>query len=108
MKLLTTSLAMALALIGATASPFVVVAQTAEKAQAEVRKIDKDAKKVTLKHGPIKSLDMPPMTMVFQVRDDSLFSKLQVGGKIRFTAENQQGAFVITSVESEENPKESK
>ncbi|MEN9539385.1 MAG: hypothetical protein RLZZ126_1620 [Pseudomonadota bacterium] len=70
-----------------------------EMAEAEVRKVDKDAKKVTLKHGPIKNLDMPGMTMVFQVRDDKLFDKLVTGEKIRFSAEQQQGAFVVTEVE---------
>jgi Cu(I)/Ag(I) efflux system periplasmic protein CusF len=67
--------------------------------EAEVRKVDKDAKKVTLKHGPIKNLDMPGMTMVFQVRDAALFDKLVVGEKIMFTAEQLQGAFVMTGAE---------
>jgi Cu(I)/Ag(I) efflux system periplasmic protein CusF len=67
--------------------------------EAEVRKVDKDAKKVTLKHGPIKNLDMPGMTMVFQVRDAALFDKLVVGAKIMFTAEQLQGAFVMTGAE---------
>lgn len=67
--------------------------------EAEVRKVDKEAKKVTLKHGPIKNLDMPGMTMVFQVRDAALFDKLVVGEKIMFTAEQLQGAFVMTGAE---------
>ena len=67
--------------------------------EAEVRKIDKDAKKITLKHGPIKNLDMPGMTMVFQVKDIALIDKLAVGDKIMFTAEQQQGAFVVTGAE---------
>jgi Cu(I)/Ag(I) efflux system periplasmic protein CusF len=67
--------------------------------EAEVRKVDKEAKKVTLKHGPIKNLDMPGMTMVFQVRDAALFDKLTAGDKIMFTAEQLQGAFVVTGVE---------
>ncbi len=70
-----------------------------EMAEAEVRKVDKDSKKVTLKHGPIKNLDMPGMTMVFQVRDEKLFDKLAAGEKIKFTAEQLQGAFVVTGVE---------
>ncbi len=73
-----------------------------EMADAEVRKVDKDAKKVTLKHGPIKNLDMPSMTMVFQVRDEKLFDKLVSGEKIKFTAEQLQGAFVVTGVEKAE------
>ena len=70
-----------------------------DMAEAEVRKIDKDAKKVTLKHGPIKNLDMPGMTMVFQVKDATLFDKFVVGDKILFTAEQQQGAYVMTGGE---------
>ena len=74
-----------------------------EMTEAEVRKVDKDTKKVTLKHGPIKNLDMPSMTMVFQVRDEKLFDKLVSGEKIKFTAEQLQGAFVVTAVEKAES-----
>ena len=80
-------------------SPVAKSADPKDMSQAEVRKIDKDAKKVTLNHGPIKNLDMPAMTMVFQVKDASLFDKLVVGEKILFTAEQQQGAFVVTGAE---------
>ncbi len=80
------------------------MAQSANKdwADAEVRKVDKDAKKITLKHGPIKNLDMPPMTMVFQVKDPALLEKLAAGDKIRFSAEQQQSAYVVTAVEKVE------
>lgn len=70
-----------------------------EMTDAEVRKVDKDAKKVTLKHGPIKNLDMPAMTMVFQVKDAALLDKIAEGDRIRFTAEQQQGAYVVTGVQ---------
>ena len=70
-----------------------------DAAEGEVRKIDKDAKKITLKHGPIKNLDMPGMTMVFQVKDVTLLDKLAAGDKIMFTAEQLQGAMVVTSAE---------
>lgn len=75
---------------------------TKDMAEAEVRKVDKDSKKITLKHGPIKNLEMPGMTMVFQVRDAALLDKLALlapGDKIMFTAEQQQGAFVVTAAE---------
>jgi Cu(I)/Ag(I) efflux system periplasmic protein CusF len=62
--------------------------------EGEVRKVDKETKKITLKHG-----DMPGMTMVFQVKDSALLEKLAVGDKIMFTAERQQGAFVVTGAE---------
>ena len=73
-----------------------------DMSEAEVRKIDKDAKKITLKHGPIKNLEMPGMTMVFQVRDAALLDKLALlvpGDKIMFSAEQQQGAYVVTGAE---------
>jgi Cu(I)/Ag(I) efflux system periplasmic protein CusF len=111
MKLFTTTLLVSLLSLGAIAQTSTApapVATTASPAkdmaakdmtEAEVRKVDKDAKKVTLKHGPIKNLDMPGMTMVFQVRDAALFDKLVVGEKIMFTAEQLQGAFVMTGAE---------
>ncbi len=74
-------------------------APASDMAEAEVRKVDKDAKKITLKHGPIKNLDMPAMTMVFQVKDAALLDKVAAGDKVRFTAEQQQGAYVVTGVE---------
>ena len=67
--------------------------------EGEVRKVDKDAKKITLKHGPIKNLDMPAMTMVFQVKDAALLDKLAAGDKIMFMVEQQQGAMVVTGAE---------
>ena len=67
--------------------------------EAEVRKVDLGARKITLKHGPIKNLDMPPMTMVFQVKDAALLDKVSAGDKVRFTAEQQQGAYVVTGIE---------
>ncbi len=65
----------------------------------EIRKVDMEAKKVTIKHGEIKNLDMPPMTMVFQVKEDSLLGKAKVGDKIRFSAEKIGGAFVVTDIQ---------
>jgi Cu(I)/Ag(I) efflux system periplasmic protein CusF len=67
--------------------------------QAEVRKVDREAKKVTLKHGEIKNLDMPPMTMVFQVKDPAVLETLKQGDKVKFTAEKLNGAYVVTSIE---------
>ena len=66
----------------------------------EVRKVDKDAGKITLKHGPIKSLDMPPMTMVFQVKDRAFLDKVKAGDKVKFAAEEKSGAYVVTSIEA--------
>lgn len=65
---------------------------------AEVTKVDKAQAKVTLKHGEIKNLDMPPMTMVFRAKDPKMLEGLAVGDKIRFSAEKIDGAFTITAV----------
>ena len=64
----------------------------------EVTKIDKAAGKVTLKHGEIKNLDMPPMTMVFRVSNPRWLDDLAVGNRVRFTAEKVDGNYTLTSV----------
>jgi len=69
-------------------------------AEGEVRKVDKDSKKLTLKHGPLKNLDMPGMTMVFQVKEDAMLDKVQAGDKVRFQAEKIDGKFTITKLEA--------
>jgi Cu(I)/Ag(I) efflux system periplasmic protein CusF len=74
-------------------------AQAADLADAEVRKIDAPQAKVTLKHGEIKNLDMPPMTMVFKVKDAALLKDLKVGDKIKFAAEKIEGQYTVTRVE---------
>ena len=73
---------------------------TAAMADGEVRRIDKDAKKLTIRHGPIKSLDMPPMTMVFQVKDAALLDKVSPGDKVRFHAEKIRGGYQVTEIET--------
>jgi Cu/Ag efflux protein CusF len=67
--------------------------------EAEVRKVDKDAGKITLKHGEIKNLDMPPMSMVFQVRDKTLLDRVKAGDKVSFTADKVNGAYTVMSIE---------
>jgi Cu/Ag efflux protein CusF len=71
--------------------------------EAEVRKVDKGAKKITLKHGEIKNLDMPPMTMVFQVKDAALLEQVQAGDKVRFTADKVGGAYIVLTLEPVKN-----
>lgn len=69
----------------------------------EVRKVDKAVGKITLKHGEIKNLDMPPMTMVFGVKDKALLDKVKKGDKVRFAADkNAQGEMIVTAVEAAE------
>jgi len=65
---------------------------------AEVRRVDREARRITLKHEEIRSLDMPPMTMVFQVRDAALLDGLQAGDRVRFAAQKIDGAYVVTAI----------
>jgi Cu/Ag efflux protein CusF len=74
-------------------------AGTTEMIDGEIRKVDKDAKKLTIKHGPMQSLDMPGMTMVFQVKDPALLDKVKAGDKVKFQAEKLGGAFTVTGLE---------
>ena len=71
----------------------------ADMAEGEVRKVDKGAGKITLKHGEIKSLDMPPMTMVFGVKDPALLDQVKPGDKVLFKAVNEAGKFTISNLQ---------
>jgi len=66
----------------------------------EVRKIDKEAGKITIKHGEIKHMDMPGMTMVFVAKDKALLDKTTVGAKIQFMATNENGQMTVTDIQS--------
>jgi Cu/Ag efflux protein CusF len=79
----------------ALASP----ATAPELAEGEVRRIDQETGKVTLRHGPIKNLDMPPMTMVFTASDPALLAPLKVGDKVRFQAVQDAGKYMVTDIQ---------
>ena len=66
--------------------------------EGEVRRIDKEAKKITIRHGPIQSLDMPAMTMVFQVKDPAMLDQVKTGDKVTFEAEKVGGAYTVTRI----------
>ncbi len=68
-------------------------------ADAEVRKVDKDGRKITLKHGELKSLGMPPMTMVYPVSDASVLDKVKAGDKVRFRATSDSGKLTVTEIQ---------
>jgi Cu/Ag efflux protein CusF len=72
--------------------------QTADMTSGQVRKIDKETGKLTLKHERIASLDMPPMTMVFRVKEKSMLNALQVGDTILFKAVDKNGVLTITEI----------
>lgn len=76
-----------------------VAVPTVVLADGEIRKIDLDSGKVTIKHGPIKSLDMPPMTMVFVMREKSKLEGFKVGDKIKFDAVDEKGKMLVTVIE---------
>jgi Cu(I)/Ag(I) efflux system protein CusF len=76
-----------------------VQAATGDMTDGEVRKVDKEGGKLTLKHADIKSLDMPAMTMVFVVKDKAMLDKLKAGDKIKFKAINDAGKFTVTEMQ---------
>jgi Cu(I)/Ag(I) efflux system protein CusF len=66
----------------------------------EVKKIDKEAGKITIKHVQIKHLDMPGMTMVFVAKEKSLLDKVQPGDKVRFMVAYEGGKMTVTDIQS--------
>jgi Cu(I)/Ag(I) efflux system protein CusF len=66
----------------------------------EVKKIDESAGKITLKHGPAKSLGMDePMTMVYRVKDPAMLKQVKVGDKVKFDAEDENDGYVVTKLQ---------
>ena len=65
----------------------------------EVRRIDKEQGKVTLRHGPIPNLDMGAMSMVYRVKEAGMIDRLKVGQKIRFEAAKIDGELTVTRFE---------
>ena len=75
-------------------------AQMASMTDGEIRKVDKETGKVTIKHGEIKNLDMPGMTMIFTAKEKSLLDKVQAGDKVKFAAINEGGKMVVTDIQT--------
>jgi Cu/Ag efflux protein CusF len=88
-----------LALLLLALMPLASWSQSDDKVAGEVRKVDRDNQKITIKHGEIKSLDMPPMTMVFTVKDSALLEAAKPGDKVRFGVAREDGKFVVTAIE---------
>ena len=74
-------------------------ATVADMTDGEIRKVDKDSKKITIKHAEIKNLDMPAMTMVFQVKDPAMLDKVQSGDKVKFKVIKTDSGFVVTDLQ---------
>ena len=83
----------------APASSEAAAADSQELSEGEVTRWDARSQKVTLRHGELKNLNMPPMTMVFMLQDVSQASQIKVGDKVRFRAEQVNGAFVATHLQ---------
>lgn len=66
----------------------------------EVKKIDKEAGKITIKHGSLANLEMPAMTMVFRVKDTAMLDQVKQGDKINFVAEKANGALTVTKIQA--------
>ncbi|WP_420225694.1 copper-binding protein [Pigmentiphaga litoralis] len=77
-----------------------VPAEAPSWVEGEVRRIDADARKLTLRHGEIRNLDMPGMTMVFRVQEGVALDSLKVGDKVRFMAANDNGQVVLTQLQA--------
>jgi len=65
----------------------------------EVRKVDKETGKVTIRHGEIKHLEMPPMTMVFLAKDKSMLDQVKAGDKVRFMTIHENGQMIVTDLQ---------
>ena len=74
---------------------------TSPMSTGEVKKIDKAAGKITIKHGPLANLRMPGMTMVFRVKDPAMLEQVKSGDKIRFNAEKMNGALTVVAIEAD-------
>jgi Cu/Ag efflux protein CusF len=84
------------------AAAWLVTAATAQDAsiKGEVKKIDEGAGKITLKHGPAKSLGMDEgMTMVYRAKDPAMLKQVKVGDKVKFEAEEAGGGYTVTKLE---------
>ena len=91
--------ALSLGTLGVVAgSAYVVVAQAQEaSASGEVRRLDAEAGKITIKHGEISDLELPAMTLVYKI-DPALLANIKPGDKVKFTAKRDGGDYVVTKI----------
>lgn len=97
-------LAATLAITSMTALPPAMARQAAAAAapdsEGEIKKVDKDTQKLTIKHGELKNVNMPGMTMAFKVQDPAMLDKVKAGDKVRFHVERAGGSYVVTAIEA--------
>ena len=82
----------------AASVPGIAVGQSA-LSDGQVTKIDAKQNKITLRHGPIKNLDMDSMTMVFRVKDPAMLKEVKVGDKVKFEADRVNGQITVIKIE---------
>ena len=75
-------------------------ADQSELSEGEITRWDARTLKVTLRHGEIKNLGMPPMTMVFRVNDASMLAPFRPGDKVCFRVEQKSTGYFITRMET--------
>lgn len=74
-------------------------AAAADTSDGEIKKVDKEGKKLTIKHGELKNMGMGAMTMVFRVKDPAMLAQVKAGDKVKFTVEKVNGALTVTALE---------
>lgn len=79
-------------------SPSSAAPASGDYSDGEVRRVDRDAQKITLRHGPIPSLGMPDMTMVFRVSDAAMLDAIRPGDKVQFKADRVGGQYTVTEL----------
>ena len=72
---------------------------TAASSQGTVKKVDKAAGKISIKHGPLANLGMPPMTMAFRAGDPAMLDQVKAGDAVSFTADKVGDALTVTAIE---------
>ena len=94
-----TILSAAVGAVALFAVTLVPAAAQSDMTDGQVTKIDEPAEKITLKHGPIKNLDMDDMTMVFRVKEKAMLKAVKVGDKVKFRAERVNGQITVTQMQ---------
>ncbi len=83
-------------------TPVFAGAEDSERSEGEVRRVDMDGQRVTLRHGPIDNLKMPPMTMVFRVDQQDQLEPLAPGDQVTFRAEERDGSYIVFDLQKAE------
>lgn len=86
--------------IKSSTTPDMKSSTAATMSDGEIMKIEKDAGKITIKHGPLANFNMPAMTMVFRVKDPAMLEQVKSGDKVKFIAEKLDGALTVTTLQA--------